>query len=339
MSNLLLPLLASAALALPTPAQQTNINVGNGFPSGPAQLDVLNLGVPVDIPFASNQSVIIGFDGSPIDLTLDQGGLTFQTTLTPPTAGDSYSVVAHFDASGTPRFSTFLEDRSPLQLGGPGRVVARHLAAFGAVDVRLVDAGGAVAATFSSLSNAQDASADVAPADYTLEVLPAGGSTVVLSTPVTVESGFLRILSIVGSPADQLGVLDVMIERRETVFTFGPSCGGASASYFAGLDPDGSADLAFVLFEVPVSGTAFLLAGVSGAPIDLGLVGAPGCELGVDPFAVLPLTQFGSTAFFDLSLPPAVAASAPVLAWQFVYTGESNPLGIGAAETALTFLN
>jgi len=120
-------------------------------------------------------------------------------------AGVNATAVAHLDADGAPTLTVFVNDVSTID-AGEARLVVRHTAAFGAVDVL---AGGD--ALISSLSNPDEAAMDVPAATYDVAVTAAGdASTEALRTDLTLEEGTAYFVHAIGDPTE--GTFDVMVQ-------------------------------------------------------------------------------------------------------------------------------
>jgi NAD(P)-dependent dehydrogenase (short-subunit alcohol dehydrogenase family) len=115
------------------------------------------------------------------------------------------SIVAHLAdaATATPTASVFPNDTSRTH--GKGRVVARHGANFGPVDVLV---NGAVA--FPDLANGQQEMADLKRGTYKIAIAPAGTSTEVFSTELKVKPGRAYNAYAVGTPAN--GTFEVLLQ-------------------------------------------------------------------------------------------------------------------------------
>ena len=135
-------------------------------------------------------------------------------TVTVP-AGFQGSLVAHLNQSGAPTLSVFADDLTPVP-AGTSRLVVRHAAAAGGIDVLL---------------NAQPALNDVGPAKEATDVVPAGPYEIAvtalaggepLAPPENVDypDGTANFMYLIGSQADDtLGWAAVQIGSLETVPT------------------------------------------------------------------------------------------------------------------------
>lgn len=119
--------------------------------------------------------------------------------------GADVTIVAHLANAtpSTPTASIFANDTS--QTHGKARVVARHAANFGAVDV-LVD--GAVA--FPSLLNGQQAMADLKPGPYDIAIAPADSTVKVFDQTLQLEPARAYSAYAVGTPAN--GTFEVLLQ-------------------------------------------------------------------------------------------------------------------------------
>lgn len=114
------------------------------------------------------------------------------------TAGENVSLVAHLTADGKPTLTPFVNDTSAIA-AGQARLVVRHTAAAPAVDVR---ANGKVA--FKSLTNPNEAKADLPAGSISADVVLAGTSTVAIG-PATLNlgEGTETIVYAIGSANDK----------------------------------------------------------------------------------------------------------------------------------------
>ena len=112
-------------------------------------------------------------------------------------AGANVTVVAHLDASGSPKLTPFVNDVSQTA-AGQGRLTVRHTAAAPAVDVR---ANGQVA--FANVTNPNEAKTDLAAGTISADVVLAGTDTVALGpADVPVTEGANTVVYAWGSAAD-----------------------------------------------------------------------------------------------------------------------------------------
>jgi len=120
-------------------------------------------------------------------------------------AGSNVSIVAHLADAKTPSptASVFANDLSPAE--DKARVVARHTANFGAVDVYL---DGAIA--FAGVTNGQQGAADVSPGKHTVEITPAGSSAEAYQKRLRLHASKVYAAYAVGTPAN--GTFDVIFQ-------------------------------------------------------------------------------------------------------------------------------
>ena len=195
--------LMTLALAAPAMAQsEARIHLIHGIPDTPVDVLVAGEAVITDFNFGdtedlsslagatleSLQVVLAGTD----TVAIDAGDV-------PLPASGNYSIIANFDAEGTPTLTVFENDTSAIDAGN-GRLQVRHTAAAPAVDVK---ADGAVA--FSDLSNPKEAKADLPAATYSVEVVPTGADKPVVIGPadIAVVDGESLIVYAVGSLDDE----------------------------------------------------------------------------------------------------------------------------------------
>jgi hypothetical protein len=175
---------------------------------------------PVDV-VAGGEVVFSGFEfGDTQDLSALAGetlpGLTVNVAGTDTVAIDAgdttlpssgnYTIIAHLDEGGTPTLAVFENDTSATA-AGEGRLTVRHTAAAPAVDVL---ANGDAA--FTSLSNPNEASADLPAGTISASVVPAGASEPVVIGPadLSIQDGTSLIVYAVGSLDD--GTVQVLTE-------------------------------------------------------------------------------------------------------------------------------
>ncbi len=112
-------------------------------------------------------------------------------------AGANITVVAHLSASGAPMLTPFVNDTAPSSKGA--RLTVRHVAAAPGVDVRANKS-----VVFSDLVNPDEATADLAPATVSADVVLHDTSTVVLGpTNLTIAAGMNTIVYAWGSAQDK----------------------------------------------------------------------------------------------------------------------------------------
>jgi len=125
-------------------------------------------------------------------------------------ANKSETVVVHPGPTGAPTITTYVNDLSKVPLG-KARVVVRHAAAGGPVDVS-VD-GSALA---PNLANSQEASAVIAAGTHTISI-NAAGTTTSLATPrdLSFAEGTADFLYLIGSQPD--GTLAWIAQRVDNL--------------------------------------------------------------------------------------------------------------------------
>lgn len=223
--------LAMAAFAMPAAAQSTGtVTVLHGVP-----------GLTVDV-YANGDELIPNFEpGSkfgPADLPAGDYELAVRPagaaadsepaisgSATLP-AGANASIVAHLTADGTPTLSVFVNDTSEID-AGQARLVVRHTAAFGAVDVL---AGGN--AIFEGVTNPNEGTVEVAAGSYDVAVTAAGDpATTAFSGPLSLEAGTAYLVHAIGDPsADTFDLLVQTIGGLDTeVLGVSTGSGGLAA--------------------------------------------------------------------------------------------------------------
>lgn len=145
---------------------------------------------PLALPAGSYDIAITAADAADASAPV----LTATATVT---AGNSYSIVAHLDAAGTPTITPYANDISTIS-AGQTRLVVRHDAAAPAVDVR---AGGTV--VLAGVTNPQEGVLNIPAGTVSADVVLAGTSTVALG-PVSVNlaEGSATFVHAIGSAAD-----------------------------------------------------------------------------------------------------------------------------------------
>lgn len=118
-------------------------------------------------------------------------------------AGMDATAVAHLDADGQPTITPFVNDTSQIP-AGEARLVVRHTAAFGAVDVL---AGGD--AIVSGLDNPDEAALELPADTYDVAVTAAGDpGTEAFSGELPLEEGTAYLVHAIGDPgADSFDLL------------------------------------------------------------------------------------------------------------------------------------
>lgn len=120
-------------------------------------------------------------------------------------AGDTVSIVAHLD-DGTPPAPTATVFANDVTIDLPrARLVARHAAAFGPVDVRV---DGAVA--FAGVTNGEQGAASLAAGRRTVSISPAGSSTPAFETTLLLRPLKVYVAYAVGTPAN--GTFEVILQ-------------------------------------------------------------------------------------------------------------------------------
>lgn len=145
---------------------------------------------PLDLPAGSHEVAITAADATDASNPV----LTATADLA---AGNSYSLVAHLKADGTPTITPYSNDTSSVP-AGQARLVVRHDAAAPAVDVR---AGGTV--VLAGVTNPQEGSLTVPAGTVSADVVLAGTSTVAIGpADVTLAEGTATFVHAVGSADD-----------------------------------------------------------------------------------------------------------------------------------------
>ncbi|WP_019869794.1 DUF4397 domain-containing protein [Salinispora oceanensis] len=119
--------------------------------------------------------------------------------------GTNVSMAAHLDASGQPKITSFVNDTSKVD-AGKSRLIARHIAAAPAMDVR---AGGT--SVFTNLTNSNEAKADMEAGTIKADAVLAGTETVTIGpADLELSEGTATIVYAFGS-ADA-GTLEVVAQ-------------------------------------------------------------------------------------------------------------------------------
>jgi hypothetical protein len=152
---------------------------------------------PVSLAPGHYDVVIVPANGSPATPLL---------SLSADLSADvNYSLVAHLDASGSPKLSAFVNDVSPTN--GKSRLIARHLAAAPAVDVTLNGPNG-FNATVPNVTNGAEAVVNLAPGSYSGFISAAGTTTPVFGpTSRSLVADRIYIAYVVGSLSGTFGIL------------------------------------------------------------------------------------------------------------------------------------
>ncbi len=145
---------------------------------------------PLDLPAGSYDVAITAADAADASSPL----LTASADLA---GGNSYTLVAHLDASGSPTITPYGNDISTISAGNT-RLVVRHDAAAPAVDVR---AGGAV--VLAGVTNPAEGVLNIPAGTVEADVVLAGTSTVAIG-PATLDlaEGTAYFVHAVGSAED-----------------------------------------------------------------------------------------------------------------------------------------
>ena len=210
--------IAAIALALPG----LFAAAGPAHASGEATLSVLHAipGAPVDV-YVNGSELLKNFTPGTLTKPMMLPSVTYHlkvvtagagangtavveaTGVTVP-AGANITVVAHLSASGAPMPTPFANDTSASSKGARltsskgARLTVRHVVAAPAVDVR---ANRSV--VFSNLVNPREATADLAPATVSADVVLHGTSTQVIDpASLKIESGMNTIVCAWGSAQD-----------------------------------------------------------------------------------------------------------------------------------------
>ncbi len=191
--------LALLAMAVPAMAQESaRIHLIHGIPDTDVDVVVDGAAVFEGFAFGDTQDLsalagetLVGLQvrlAGTEDVAIDAGDVDL------PASGN-YTIIAHLDEAGTPTLAVFANDTSEIA-AGEGRLTVRHTAAAPAVDVL---ANGDVA--FSSLTNPNEVSADLAVGTISAEVVPAGASEPVVIGPadLPINDGESLIVYAVGS--------------------------------------------------------------------------------------------------------------------------------------------
>lgn len=176
--------LAGSALA-----QDASLTVLHGVPGLPGPVEVVaNGGTLFSFCYGEQRGPLALPPGQyAVEVQLD--GATILSDTYTLNAGDDVSVIANLDANGAPKLSPFGNDGSALTLPA-SRLTVRHTAEAPAVDIVVLQNGSQVL-SIDNVTNGQQATTDVPPGDYEVELRLAGTPTVAFGpVPVTVEDGF-----------------------------------------------------------------------------------------------------------------------------------------------------
>lgn len=225
MKRLLIPLSMLAVLLVAAPAAASDHDGGDT-----GTVTVLH-GVPgLDVDVYANGEILIegfapGDSFGPTDLPADDYAITvfpagedpegdpaISADVTVP-AGVNATAIAHLDADGAPTLSVFVNDVSQIA-AGETRLVVRHTAAFGPVDVLANDG-----AVIEGLTNPNESDALSVPADtYSVAVTAAGDpDTEALRADLDLEEGTAYFVHAIGDPGAE--TFDVLIQTVDGLHT------------------------------------------------------------------------------------------------------------------------
>lgn len=255
-------------------------------------------------------------------------------------AGDDVTVVAHLDAGGTPRLSSFPNDVSPLASGA--RLTVRHLAKAPAVDLAL-DSAGARVLTLPAVVNGQGATVPIGASLFFATVFPAGGTSAAFGpAPLKTATGVHSLVHAVGDlAAGTFRFVVQTIDVRDAVAgNLVGVVGGASCGPRIGVVPASFAygeEFAVTIARGPSNGMAVFNIGNDAAqagaltlPFALGGIGAPGCFLLTNVLATHPLMLDATgAARVGFLVPRAAFGGFPEAFVQFVAVDRAaNALGV-----------
>ena len=231
---------AMALLILPTTASAqsgASVYVIHGVPglvadvwvSGERTLEEFAFGTVTDALSLPAGDYHIDILPTGADPASEEPILSLDTTVTD---GANVSIVAHLDPGGTPMFSVFDNDVSPVT-PGTARATFRHTAQAPPIDVRAAGTPAVVA-----LTNPGEATVEPVPATtLPLDIVMSGTSDVVFGpADVNFESGSVVIAYAVGSAADD--TFDVLVQAVPAQ----PS-GGSAATGDDGATTGAAADM------------------------------------------------------------------------------------------------
>jgi hypothetical protein len=145
---------------------------------------------PLDLPAGTYDVAITAADATDASAPL----LTASADLA---GGNSYTLVAHLTADGTPTISPYANDISTIS-AGQTRLVVRHDAAAPAVDIR---ANGAV--VLAGVTNPNEGVLNIPAASLSADVVLAGTSTVAIGpADLDLAEGSATFVHAVGSAED-----------------------------------------------------------------------------------------------------------------------------------------
>lgn len=195
---------------------------------------------PLDLPAGSHDVAITAADAADASSPV----LTATADLA---AGNSYSLVAHLTADGTPTITPYSNDISSVP-AGQARLVVRHDAAAPTVDVR---AGGTV--VLADVTNPNQGGLTVPAGTVSADVVLAGTSTVAIGpADVTLTEGTATFVHAVGS-ADEgtLALVSFVI----------PGLHSAPGGVPAGTGPADDPALTVLITVLAVAGLAMVALG------------------------------------------------------------------------------
>jgi len=184
----LLHALTTGALLVALPAQDAKVTVLHGVPGLSAPVQVFaNGGLLFSFDYGEQRGPLTLAPGS-YQLEVRLNGSPILSTNATLAANDDVAVIAHIDATGSPRLGAFANGLQALTLPS-SRLYVRHTAQAPAVDV-ILGQGGNTVGTIPNLANGGSASADVAPGVYSVRLNVAGTSTTAFGpVDVAVENG------------------------------------------------------------------------------------------------------------------------------------------------------
>ncbi len=320
----------------PSGAHST-ISAIHGIPGLPAPVEVVIDGTSA---FFFNYTDIIGpveIPSGPTTLELRLNGATVLSANVVLENAMEYSVIAHLTETGQNTVTLFEEDLSPIA-AGQARVAVRHTAQAPAVDVG-IDQMGANVLTIPGLTNPNSAAVDVPVGSYDATLFLAGTSTVALGpAPLTFDEDVSYQVYAIGDASAPNFTVVVQAVDFSPPFTFstqGTACGSATIAtsmmqieeqmpFNVTLSGAGAMDSA-VLFV----GTDDMMFNGTPLPIDLGVIGAPGCSFYSNGFfTVGAMTDGAGAASLQFTLPEAANQFVDELFFQWTYESTNNPLGL-----------
>lgn len=224
MKRSLIPLSMLAMLLVAAPATASDHDGDTGT------VTVLH-GVPgLDVDVYANGEILIddfapGDSFGPTELPADdyeitvhpagedpEGDPAISADVTVP-AGVNATAIAHLDAEGAPTLSVFVNNVSQIP-AGDARLVVRHTAAFGPVDVLANDG-----AIIEALNNPDESSVVEVPADtYDVAVTAAGDpATEALRADLALDEGTAYFVHAIGDPGAE--TFDVLIQTVDGLHT------------------------------------------------------------------------------------------------------------------------